>query len=602
MNLPRFRYDQLREDHEPDISRKNKAFLFRLISLTGILVCSVILWYFSPFAKYNSLALEQSLSIPYKQQYHPEAPSPLWGVITKPFPSGAFFTNMVVENGDGPVAVIPYGVKTIESGIQVSYGPTRRFVSEKTMIDAFTCDLELSSSEAYQSRSITAWDNSSVTVEYKIAGGKMRSPFVKGAPFVTVFYENATPVIRADVAAISNLEARFIKDSTSTQYIITLGNYQKWLIYCSEPVLFIWKESSIVSTTKFPSLTIRVAFLPSQNVDSSYNTLMKYISCIPVGVKHEFLYPTPTTVQQSLTFDTVNEGELLMFALPHHIDFLKVPDKNIDEIALINKGYYPVYYIKGILSGLVGKKWVIEFPLTNVGWNYASSNGLTTEQLDEIGTNLMLDVKSIKPTAQTPYTFGKQVGRMARLALIADELGIAEARQLAVSTMEESLIPWLSNQNSNPFVYDKTWGGIVVANSLLDKLDEFSSGWYADHHFHYGYFVYAFASLIKLKPTFYDKYKSAMDVIVYDICSVDPSSMFFPFMRHKDLFDGHSWASGLFQYSNSKSQESSSEVLLILVLMCDVYHYHMSFSPFFSSFLFSGYQCILCLLFIWVVD
>ncbi len=36
---------------------------------------------------------------------------------------------------------------------------------------------------------------------------------------------------------------------------------------------------------------------------------------------------------------------------------------------------------------------------------------------------------------------------------------------------------------------------------------------------------------------------------------------FFPFTRHKSWFDGHSFASGLFRYSNGKSQESSSEAV-----------------------------------------
>jgi endo-1,3(4)-beta-glucanase len=33
----------------------------------------------------------------------------------------------------------------------------------------------------------------------------------------------------------------------------------------------------------------------------------------------------------------------------------------------------------------------------------------------------------------------------------------------------------------------------------------------------------------------------------------------FPVARHKDFFDGHSWASGLFPMANGKSQESVSE-------------------------------------------
>ena len=39
------------------------------------------------------------------------------------------------------------------------------------------------------------------------------------------------------------------------------------------------------------------------------------------------------------------------------------------------------------------------------------------------------------------------------------------------------------------------------------------------------------------------------------------SSSLFPVARHKDFYDGHSWASGLFPMANGKSQESVSEAV-----------------------------------------
>lgn len=50
-----------------------------------------------------------------------------------------------------------------------------------------------------------------------------------------------------------------------------------------------------------------------------------------------------------------------------------------------------------------------------------------------------------------------------------------------------------------------------------------------------------------------------METFIRDICNPDPTDPDFPFARHKDFFDGHSWASGLFQQANGKGQESSSE-------------------------------------------
>ena len=152
--------------------------------------------------------------------------------------------------------------------------------------------------------------------------------------------------------------------------------------------------------------------------------------------------------------------------------------------------------------------------------------------------------------------------------------------------METSLIPWLQGVNSDPFLYDRfawlqyywrrsyyrhssitlkyfvirLYGGLVTANGIGDPNAEFGSGWYSDHHFHYGYFLLAAATLARYDSPFYEANKAAFDTIARDICNPDSGDADFPFARHKDLFDGHSWASGLFQQANGKGQESSSEV------------------------------------------
>jgi endoglucanase Acf2 len=44
-----------------------------------------------------------------------------------------------------------------------------------------------------------------------------------------------------------------------------------------------------------------------------------------------------------------------------------------------------------------------------------------------------------------------------------------------------------------------------------------------------------------------------------DIANPSKSDPYFPVFRHKDWYDGHSWASGLFQWNGGGNQESSSE-------------------------------------------
>jgi endo-1,3(4)-beta-glucanase len=84
-----------------------------------------------------------------------------------------------------------------------------------------------------------------------------------------------------------------------------------------------------------------------------------------------------------------------------------------------------------------------------------------------------------------------------------------------------------------------------------------------DHHFHYGYLLYACAIMGKLNSTFVEEYGQKVDAIHHDVAhntKVNDGS-FFPLSRHMSWFDGHSFASGLFPFGNGKSQESSSEAV-----------------------------------------
>ena len=88
-----------------------------------------------------------------------------------------------------------------------------------------------------------------------------------------------------------------------------------------------------------------------------------------------------------------------------------------------------------------------------------------------------------------------------------------------------------------------------------------------DHHFHYGYLLYASAILAKYDAHFLRDYAPYVDSLLFDVAYSSNSESgisdgnFFPFTRHLNWFDGHSFASGLFPYGNGKSQESSSEAI-----------------------------------------
>ena len=497
----------------------------------------------------------------FRQVQHPETPGALWGVVTKPYPTGAFWTNLAVKNGDGAVAVYPYGIKTTDVGIQVSYGAARRVVSQSAITDPFAIDLQIAALQGYAGRSIESYDNVSVTMGYRVVGnvGRYRAHLVKGSPFVTVAYDLATPVISSPVMKILRVDARVVQGSVGVQYIVTLGNFQKWLVYCSEPVALVWKENTLSSPNAIRGV-IRVAILPTQNVEQAFNTLLWYVQRYPTGATVSVTYATGTLAYVNYQFNTVGIGPLLMYVLPHQAQIMTFPQQDTDENKNVQAALSPVWCTKGKLKAIVGDLWKLQYNMVSVGWNYQLTDKLSTSQLDEIARQLMQDIRSVIPASIDPYQFGKELARMSRLALIADNLGIADARSLALANIESTILPWLQGTNPDALLYDRTWGGVVPTSGIADPMADFGSGWYSDHHFHYGYLVYAAATLARLDVPFWDANKVALETIVRDICNPDPTDPDFPFVRHKDFFDGHSWASGLFQQANGKGQESSSEV------------------------------------------
>lgn len=552
-------------DASPNTYYKSKSvgcFLTMVISVLASL--SLIVVAFHSMSRTNDLAATGlSRTVPYTPIDHPEPLSSLWGSVTKPFPTGSFWTNLVVGKGEGAIGVYPYGVKTLDHGVEISYGASRRVVLKSSVTDPFMTDFQVSFVEGIQSHTVESYDNISVTMLYKSDNniGKMKTHIVKSSPFMTFVFESTTPVVSSPVFSILSVESQEYEGSHGKQFIITLGNYQKWLLFCSDPYnALIWDGKYTITASVPMKGFVRLAYLPLQSYYEAFSVLMKYVQRYPIGGTVSMSFPSINTGDLSIQYNSVGSGPLLMLALPHHIPLFSPSFLETEANLEVQRDYSPVYSIKGILRGIVGDCWKLTYNLPSISWNYVLTDKFTTDQLDEIALSLFTEVKTILPTGTDPYLFGKQMGRMARLALIADNLGIADARQQAIYSLETSIIPWLQSMNHDILHYDRTYGGIVPSYGLADKLQDFGAGWYSDHHFQFGYFVHVVAVLAKLDMPFYEANKAGLDAFVRDICNGDSSDNDFPFVRHKDLFDGHSWASGLFQQGNGKGQESSSEV------------------------------------------
>ena len=164
------------------------------------------------------------------------------------------------------------------------------------------------------------------------------------------------------------------------------------------------------------------------------------------------------------------------------------------------------------------------------------------------------------------YWGGKGLTQMAHYMTTAYQLGDTATFELAKSRLRATLIDWYTytvGEDQYYFAYYDRWGALVGFDPSYDS-DTFN-----DHHFHYGYFVYASALLCMLDDDFRQQYGPMARLVALDYANpyksepltsnLSPFASYFPTFRTFNPYLGHSFAGGMGNEGNGNGQESSSE-------------------------------------------
>lgn len=111
------------------------------------------------------------------------------------------------------------------------------------------------------------------------------------------------------------------------------------------------------------------------------------------------------------------------------------------------------------------------------------------------------------------------------------------------------------------------WGGIVSSSSYKTGNSgmDFGNTYYNDHHFHYGYFIYAAAVIGYLDPSWLTPQNvDYINTMVRDIANPSASDKYFPVFRNFDWYHGHSWAHGLYDTLDGKVCPSLQRLMLVI--------------------------------------
>ncbi|KAJ2703925.1 hypothetical protein FB645_003691 [Coemansia sp. IMI 203386] len=515
--------------------------------------------------------------------------------IKLPYETNRWWQNLVVENGVDPIHPYPYMVKCQKNSSIVGF--PKFSAAQNAMTSSQAADWKVGDAAgSLTNRLVTGSDALGVEVTWSgAASATMKSRFYKGQPFVTFQTGSMKPSLKTIHAILkvdllgrtvssygvneagnaTKLARQMVEAPSLTQ--VTLNDGSQWLIASKPPITWTQSGTSQLVSQDAGTHTgfIQLAHMGDKPEDN-LNVLQKYAGTYPIegsvtyaqiqnnqgiGRSADVLMFYKTNTDDSSVSTQVYQADsvpasmtLLSFVLPHHVALL-------NQTAPLSPGLSGYRSAKGPLTAVAGNIITYRQPLESVSFDGAQP--ISSSDRDAIKQQLLKDVaQSTNVTAPDPYFFGKGIARIARLYQIAMEIGDTGSASTLSKRLVALMTPWLcARNNEDPLKYDVFWGGIVAQKGADDSGADFGQGRYNDHHFHYGYFLYAGAVLAKYDVNAFQPFQEPLNQLLRDYANPSYIDTQFPYMRHFDPYDGHSWAAGLYTFGDGRNQESTGEAI-----------------------------------------
>ena len=437
-------------------------------------------------------------------------------------PTNHWFTGLVFGDTAQPVFPMPLGFALTKAGFE--FWLPKLVVNEKTIGAEQGPRLTLAV-DGFSGGVVSAYDEASVVVQLRDASGTGLAEvrLVQGSPTLAV---------------------KALKDVTLTAAAGTFtAAGSAWQATVGETVFGATGDVSVSGTAvKVASGKTGVFFVPPKGLAVA-DLAAKAKAVTGTSVTYDVATGDVTT-----TIHYAAGGPALVVAMPHHQSSLVSTGTSLGTYDSIY-GQLTLYATDSLAWR--AKRWDVRTAL--------DLSKLSSDQKNTLAKQVAADVSSTKAYPQDSYFGGKALYRDAMLMEIAKAVGAADAAKTVKDRLTTSLQRWTEPKGADAratecFVYDPTYHGMIGLQA------SFGSDEYNDHHFHYGYFLYAAGVLCADDSTLADKLAPVMDLLAADIASPADTG-FFPARRPFDAYASHSWASGTSPFADGNNQESSAEAV-----------------------------------------
>ncbi len=433
-------------------------------------------------------------------------------------PTNRWFTGLVYGDKPQPVFPLPLGFGVTSTGVEIWL--PKLFVNDKTIGGQHDAPLALNIA-GVAGAVVSAYDVASVTVQLRDGSGAGLADVrvVQGSPAVTL---------------------TALRDVTVTSPTSYSSAGKAWQATVGETVYGVGGDVSVSgSDVKVASGKSGVWFVPPRGV--AVGDLAESARAV-----------TGTSAGYEVEKDSVTTtlryagGPTLVVAMPHHASDLVTTGKVLGTYDSI---FGPLALYATDTLAWRSKRWEIR-----TGLDLSTLSG---DQKKRLATQVASDVAGSRPYPTDTYFGGKALYRDAMLLEIARQVGADAAAETVTTRLTAELTAWTEPKGAESratrcFVYDEATHGIVGLEPSFGS-DEFN-----DHHFHYGYFLYAAGVLCANDSALAGKLAPVMDLLAADIASGSDTG-FFPQRRPFDVYASHSWASGTSPFADGNNQESSAE-------------------------------------------
>lgn len=494
---------------------KNKYLLSGLI----ILVLSLGLLYW--WSSYNQLNNQSSVieikNIPEQTFYSDKIYSTLTPK-TNSWMSSAFF-----KKDSEPLFVYPYSIDFTDTGFTANI-PQITSV-ENSIFGSHNANISFSFGDNLETHVVEYGDiDATFELRDNDQNAIARIRTIRGVPYIYITsLRNNNITIKAPTIKLDN-------------NIVQLDNSFR-LYNIATPTL---QESTTLLSKLTQDQTLVLGAIPKTNdsdiIDLYANTIISTITIKKIV--------NNSNVETAYIFDTVDNKPVLFGQLNN-----KTPiNTNIESV---NVSYNS---IKGDIVTYLGKEFIFQDTLFNPITTIDTT--LYTEEEKNIIRSALLDDLSATNFKEDTYYGGKTMARQAYLYEIAKSFGWDDITVAIITPLKQELITWLSDSDDGKkFVYEPN------LKTLIGIPSSFGSELANDHHFHYGYIVYAASVVAEYDKEFFTTYKDKISLILEDYASLNTNSSVFPYLRVFDTYELHSWASGFALFQDGNNQESTSEAI-----------------------------------------